>query len=271
MYELTIEQFPAVHSLFTNLDHHLGALAVLAGEIPGRVLANDPAQPSAALICLKHRIYLAGSPDSEFCKEANHLLRTVILPGARAAGRKRFIIYPYPSASDWEAQAGILLQGIEHTQEQRLYLEFENLVTDWRRLLPVGFVLSKIDAGLLANTHLAGVKEIIRTLTTDRPSLENALQNEFGVCLIHKRKVASRCISEYHHNGRCEFGIATHSEFQRQGLATIAVAAQVEYALFSGVQRIGWHCWEKNRASKALAEKIGFEQQTRYPVWTGQL
>jgi RimJ/RimL family protein N-acetyltransferase len=66
-------------------------------------------------------------------------------------------------------------------------------------------------------------------------------------------------------------GIVTHPEHRKQGLATIVACALVERAQFLGFERIGWHCWEKNRASSALAQKIGFEHNVRYPVFTGRI
>lgn len=268
MYELSASQAHLVRPLFTAFDHHLGPLAVLNGLLSGAILVDDPLQPRAALTWLKHRIYLAGTPDGSFLESARRLLHENILPAAQAARRERYLVY-YPDSA--AAQAAALLDGLEFTREWRLALELRELLVDWRPLLPPKMLLQRIDAGLLRQPGLVGKDSITLALTAEHPSLEDALRHEFGYCLIRRRLVLARCLSEYAGGQRCEIGIVTHPEFRRQGLATIAACATIEHALFRGITRIGWHCWEKNRASSALARKLGFQLQARYPVLTGRI
>jgi GNAT superfamily N-acetyltransferase len=146
-----------------------------------------------------------------------------------------------------------------------------DLKVDWRPLLPEKMLLQQVDEWLLRSRGIIGRESIIQAFTAEHFSLDEALKHEFGYCLIQRRLILARCLTEYAGNGRCEFGIVTHPDHRKAGLGTIVAAALVECAQFLGINRIGWHCWEKNRASSSLAEKVGFELKVRYPVLTGKL
>lgn len=268
MFILPSSSYELCRPLFAPLDHHLGPQIVINGSLPGTVLVDDLAAPRAALTWLKHRVYLAGAPDPAFLEMARQVLTETILPAAQAAKRERYLLYHVPAAAE---QAAELLHGLGFTQEWRLQLEMRALKVDWRPLLPEKMLLQQVDAWLLRSPRMIGKDALIQALTAEHPSLEDALQREFGYCLIRRRLIIARCLSEYAGQGRCEFGIVTHPDYRKQGLATIVACALVERAQFLGFTRIGWHCWEKNRASSALALKIGFELNQRYPVLTGRI
>jgi hypothetical protein len=59
-------------------------------------------------------------------------------------------------------------------------------------------------------------------------------------------------------------GVATDSDFRRQGLATIVIAAAVEHGLAKGFTHIGWHCFSSNTGSIAVAKKVGFAEAREY-------
>lgn len=268
MFELPVTSYPMARILFAPLDHHLGPQAIFAKRLPGTVMVDNLLYPRAALTWMKHRIYVTGEPGPEFINEARQFIQTSVLPEAQAAGRERFLLY-YPQGADLWANA--LLEGIEITQEWRLELEMGELKVDWRQLLPEKMLLQQVDEWLLRSKGLIGREAIVQAYTAEHSSLQEALRQEFGYSLIQRRLIIGRCLSEYAGEGRCEFGIFTHPEHRKAGLGTILAAAMVERAQFLGITRIGWHCWEKNRASSALAEKVGFERKHRYPVLTGKL
>ena len=62
-------------------------------------------------------------------------------------------------------------------------------------------------------------------------------------------------------------GIFTHREHRRKGLAAIAAAATVEYALRHGFEAVGWHCNTDNIGSWKTAEKLGFERTCNYAYY----
>ena len=211
MYELPSTQIALAQPLFAPLDHHLGAQAVLNGTLPGTVWVDDCAAPRAAFTWLKHRVYLAGVPDSHFLQSARQFFDDHILPAAQAARRERFLVYYPPGIAD---QAAAFLQGVNFTEEWRLELEIEDVSVDWRPLLPEKTLLQLIDLNLLRLRGMIGRDAIIQAMTADRPSLEDALQHEFGYCLIRRRLIVARCLSEYAGAGRCEVGIITHPDFR---------------------------------------------------------
>jgi RimJ/RimL family protein N-acetyltransferase len=63
-----------------------------------------------------------------------------------------------------------------------------------------------------------------------------------------------------------EIGIETHPEARRQGLATLACAALIRYALSRGLEPV-WSAHSENKASQILAVRLGFKETRRVPYY----
>jgi hypothetical protein len=76
--------------------------------------------------------------------------------------------------------------------------------------------------------------------------------------------MVSWCITDCVSGNQCEVGIHTAEKFRKRGLATITVAATVDYCLSNGFTSVGWHCGDDNIGSWKTAEKVGFEKTKDY-------
>ena len=63
---LALQDYPHVHPLFHALDDHLAVAAILAGDVPAHVYADDPLCPQVALLMPwnPQRLYLAGTTEN---------------------------------------------------------------------------------------------------------------------------------------------------------------------------------------------------------------
>jgi len=258
--------YDLVRPLFQPMDHHLAVTAILEGDAPAAVYADDCSQPRAAFTWTGYRFFLAGSPQqAAFNEEVRTLLAETIAPQALASGLEMFELKV--ASDDWEAPIrATTLRGHEVIPAQRQYFRFAALRHDWRALLPAGFRLAFVGPDLLARTDLANLDALREELCSERPSVEDFLARSFGLVAICEADaaLAGWCTSEYNSGAACEVGIGTLEPYQRRGLATAMGSAFVEHALSCGVTQIGWHCWARNLPSVATALAIGYEKICDY-------
>ena len=253
-------------SIFEGMESHLGLYAILQGCISGEVLVDNPENPTAALACInQRRFFLAGSPgDTALNDRLRAFFQGVIFPNARERQVEAFLVYYYPVG--WQAALGDILPGAELIQAERQYYICTELQNHWRAMLPPGFELRFIDQALLAEQDLKNIDTLKEEMCSERVSVEDFLENSFGVCVLFEGEIAGMCLSEYNCRDRCEVGIMTMEAYQRRGLATVMAGALIEHALDRGITQIGWHCFTRNLASVATALKVGFVKQANYPV-----
>ena len=267
MLELTPQEFEKIRPLVLSIDDHLAIYGILSGAVPARVYVDDPEQPQAAFVRAGQRYYLLGACDNpRFNQELRQLFFEHIYPQERQNGSVMFMLYYAPEA--WEGVIPQILSGKFPIRTRRQYYEFRNPRPDWRTLLPDGFSMVFIDHDFLQTyPQLNHMHDLLEEMCSERPSVEDFLEKSFGVCLVNGDDLAGWCLSEYNQPGRCEIGIASMQPYQRRGLATLMTGSFVEYALFSGVTRIGWHCYSDNLPSVATALKAGFVKVSDYPAF----
>jgi len=68
---------------------------------------------------------------------------------------------------------------------------------------------------------------------------------------------------------KCGLGIETVEGYTRQGSATLAASATIDYVTSLGLMPF-WDSWQDNVPFIALAERLGFEKVVDYFVYFGQ-
>jgi RimJ/RimL family protein N-acetyltransferase len=265
------DQLPSVAPLFLPLDLHLTIASTLAGATPGRIAADDPRRPTSAALWFGHKLFLAGdSRNAEFIRRLAAHFDQNLFPQARQHGQEVFFVF-LPDAG-WKAQFSALFGSnfARQVDAPRQTYTFRSGVNRfdaaWREKIPAGFRLSPVDARLLARTHLKHMDYLTEETQSERTSVQDFLDRSFGVCLHNDETLAAWCLSEYNTGARCEVGIATVDEYQRQGLGTLVGSAFIEEALRRGVREIGWHCWARNLPSAALARRLGYTLERDYEI-----
>jgi RimJ/RimL family protein N-acetyltransferase len=263
IHELSPRRYDKVADLFALLDEHLVVAAVLAGETPGQVFVDDPAAPRAAVLFPwnRHRVCLAGVPDNDSFNEglAEMLAARYTQPAGEAS---EFVVYYAPDT--WDAHRAELVPG--SITALRQYYRLDGPPAE-PPPLPPGLTLQPIDAALLANTRLRNLAQLIEEVHSESHSLADFLSRKFGYCALDGDLLAGWCLTEYNHGDRCELGVETLAQYQRQGIGTATVCATIAEARVRGITRTGWHCWQRNTASAALARRAGFAHVKDYPIW----
>jgi RimJ/RimL family protein N-acetyltransferase len=266
MHELATIAYNKARPLFEQMDIHLAVQAALAGVVPARIYVDNPTVPGAALIWVQHRFYLTGAKNNaEFDQSVRQFLFETLYPHARAAGQEAFVVYYAPN--DWESVVEKILQGKRLLKATRQYYAAQENKHDWRMLLPTDFTLRLVDRALLETRDLENLEGLEREMCSERPSVQDFLDQSFGICALQDHTLAGWCLSEYNIMDSCEIGIETLPPYQKRGLATAMTCAFREHALARGVNHIGWHCWRNNAASAATALKAGFKHVTDYGAY----
>lgn len=256
-----------VRPLFRGLDQHLAVRAMLAGETPAEIFADDPRDPQAALLLPWHRrrIYLAGDAGNQrFNQALAGLLARQLRPQDAAPAPVDLIVYYAPAA--WEQTVAAIMPGATTIKALRHCYRLRELQVDWRRLIPAELTMRRVDWALLADRRLQNLDQLIAEIHSESHSIDDFLDNKLGFCVQQGHALIGWCLSEYNYGARCELGVETPAGERRRGIATLAAAATIEQAHALNITDIGWHCWADNLASIALARKLGFEQVDEYTV-----
>lgn len=267
LHQLPPAAFARAWALFGGDHDHLAIVSALARQSPAEVYVDDPQSPRAGLVALWNgRLFLAGTPsDGPFARSVAAFLRDRYTPPA--AGSEpcdRTIAY---TPAGWEAYLPSLFADIASFRAEREYYRLRLTAPVDTPPLPPDFRLRRVDATLVADTSLGNHQMLLAETQSEAPSVADFLRHRFGYCIQHDADLVAWCLSEYNYEDRCELGIETLPPHQRRGLALAVANATIAHAQRLGMTEVGWHCWQKNFASSALARKLGFEKVRDYPVW----
>ncbi len=268
MQELKYNEYERVRPLFRKMDMHLPLQAILAGNVAAPIFVDSVTNPQSAITWSGHRFYMAGAPgNSEYHAAVRKIFIEKFALRASKAGIDSYQVY-YPSAASENAVAAMLL-GKYPIKSQRQYYTFKSSRLDWKAMLPSGASVRSVDAAFLTERVWQNPAFLAEEMISERESIEDFLAKSFGVCATLGDEMIGWCLSEYNTGHRCEVGVATRADYQRQGLATAMALAFVELARSRDVARIGWHCNASNTASGKTALKAGFEKITEYSSFFG--
>ena len=266
-HQLSPALTPWLSALFQAQEMHLAVWAGLAGHSPARLVADHPEKPGAALLWVRGRMYLAGSPENPaFNAALRPYFEQVVYPQGRAQEMGAYVLHFTPG---WESVIQDSLAAYDPIYGEHLYYEFNAPAKPaaGQTQLPPGFSLCPADQALVQRNDLEGLDWLLDEMCSERPSVEDFLQRSFGLCLLHEKRIIGWCLSEYNTGPRCEVGIAIDDAHQRRGLATLLGSAFIEQAQAQGIQRVGWHCWKSNQPSAATALRIGYQPAGDYPTY----
>lgn len=268
------EIFPTDHQLarplFRELERsHALVTALFEGCATARLFVDDPAAPRAGMIVCNSRLLCAGDASpGNFLNEMVRTFSDELIPAHLARGNDAYLVYASGDAWDTAPQTLFPSRTLYHGTRQ--YYEITGFAPKPDLQLPDGFSMQLITSDFLSG-DLAGLDSVREEMCSERASVEDFLARSFGLCPLHGNEVAGWCMSEYNVDDRCEIGIATAPNYQRQGIATLATRAFLEEAYRRGYKRVGWDCWTRNQASVATARKVGFTLMEEYPALVVEL
>ncbi len=265
IHELKKRDYKKVRPLFNKLGWNLITSAVIEGTSPGRIYVDRVEDPRTAFMCTVEGYYLAGQDNNDdFCNSLNRLIFTKIFAGDTVRRDETDVAIGFHPDS-WKDKMTTIFQGrIPLTTLRRHYVCTELKIDHWIEHVPNGFQVRRIDEKLLQTRHIKIPEHLTAWMKTNWGSISDFLKKGFGFCTLHDKQIVSWSVVDCASGNACEIGIHTHEDYRRQGLATLTVAATVDYSLLNGFKYVGWHCDEYNLGSIGVAEKVGFRLERKY-------
>jgi GNAT superfamily N-acetyltransferase len=241
---LTPDQVTAEHSrlLANDVPVELRRTAVLTGQLPGKILTNDPHSPTWVAIweAGDGTVYWGGALAEGSVQAVVSMLQPqgeVLIPFWT---KDDPIVLHLPANPDFE---GAAIDFLERDRAVRL----DQIMAQ----LPDGLAVRPADLSLFErsfwyedNMRLAGSPEAY--LATTRAFY--LMQGEEMLCEASTGPLI---------DGVREMGIITHEAHRGLGYATLTCAKLVQ-ACESAGERPFWNCSTRNLASAAVARKLGF-------------
>ena len=260
IHELKPAEARDARRLFAPLSFHASCAAVLNGENPGRILIDDPRDPTAGFVHSPEAAYLSGDADnSDFCTSLEVYLRD-----SRNLGLPIWHLVLVVSSDRWVERLG------EFAGESRLARFARRHYTCSKEdgieplAPPQGAVLRRIDEAFLDDDAHTRPEHIDRWIHNNWESRARFLMDGFGVVTICESEVVAWSVADCITEGTCEIGIHTASKWRRKGMGAFTASGAIQCAFSIGMQSVGWHCHEENIASWRTAEKAGFALERTY-------
>lgn len=241
--------------------------AIHRGKIIGDVFVDNMSKPSFALVWdYGHNFYIIKDHTSNLTNKSLDTLNTLMQGLRKNPDILDYYIHYYPLELEEE-----LTQGLSGKYPRKIFRN--HYFFGKKNILPINvpddFDLVKVDASIIENGSLINIDKIRDWINDTWKGPKDFVSNGFGYCLIKDNHIVSWCLADYVVDSRCEIGVETDEDYQRQGLATIVVSSCINHCLMSGIERIGWDCFKTNIGSIKLAEKVGFKLYQEYPVLFG--
>jgi RimJ/RimL family protein N-acetyltransferase len=260
IHELNPPESRKARQLFEPLEFHASCAAVLNGANPGRILVDDPLNPTAGFVVSPEAAYLSGDAgNSDFCTSLETFLRDT-----NNLGLPMWHLILVVSSERWTKRLIEMAgeNGIVRYARRHYLCDCEG---DLRALPPPpGVALKRIDEGFLAANAWTIPEHIECWIRNNWGSQAHFLSAGFGVATVCGAEVVAWSIADCVSEGICEIGIHTAPEWRRKGMGAFTANGAVRHAFSIGMKAVGWHCHEENVGSWRTAEKAGFSLERKY-------
>jgi RimJ/RimL family protein N-acetyltransferase len=230
------------------------ACAVLAGCNAGRIFVDDVVPPRYAFVWEADdgTLYRGGLFTPAVLAEAMALLRSerLVALAFREGDPCVELFPPEPSAG---ADA----------------LEYDRPIgasdlSPWLGDLPAGYEVRRMDEALWARSPKRGEDH------GRYAGMRSFLEHGLAACITCGGETACEAYADMQVDGVREIGIFTEGPHRGRGLASIACAHLIRWCEQEGCATY-WDCAATNTASRALARKLGFQNERPYKLlaWFG--
>lgn len=228
--------------------------AIVAGNTPARVWADDLSTPRTAMVWDgAHCLYLAGVVDRP------RVWREVFEREIASTGPG------YLKAYVTEEVARTLFASPER-RDRVLYQATGPATPGWAERVPAGFRVSAIDDRFAALRALTNFDAVVAEIESCWRSVDDFRRSGFGFAAHDAETIASWCTAEYVSERRCGTGVETVAAYRGRGLATLTASAFLDHCFARGSTAY-WDAWSDNLPSIAVAEKVGFRRVDTYSLF----
>jgi GNAT superfamily N-acetyltransferase len=239
---------------------------VLEGNQAGRVIADHPQRPTAALIWSgMEYAYLVGEKAEALLPEIKPYLEDTVLPAVGESGLGFVSVFPENQAVRQNLLAAFAERAPTSYGMNGYTFQHEQFQARRKTMPPLqeGYTLVKLDRDRLDAPAFRSAREDLEFCWE---SVDRFLEFGLGYAVQFEGRSVSSCYTIAFGAGGYHITICTSPDHRRMGLARRAAAALIAGALEGG-KTIYWINDAPNTASRRLAESLGFRYTGDiYPV-----
>jgi GNAT superfamily N-acetyltransferase len=245
------------------------ALAIIEGNNPGWVFADDLSTPSAALVWAQgvHGFYLIGDANSAVFREELDLYTDQVLgPRLHNMGVAWFEI---SGDKSWNAVIEKVFgeRNLEDSQQWVFTLKPRGHESVTQRKAVGDTDLRRADQRLFVDVSTGNKEFLFSKLIRFWGSVDRFLDTGLGYFLVDGEEVTSLCCSGFVAGKIHVIDIETEVSHRRKGYAEVVARAFVTECIDKHL-RPHWDCMAENTASARLAEKLGFTRSQVYTLYS---
>jgi GNAT superfamily N-acetyltransferase len=262
-YPLEKQDFEKITPLLGSMPPDPMMHTVLEGNQAGRVIADHPRRPTAALIWSgMEYAYLVGEKAEGFITALKPYLEDTILPAVGESGLGFVSVFPENQAVRQSLLSAFADRAPTSYGMNGYIFDLERFQAGQKDLppLPEGYTLVKLDRDRLGTVAFQAAREDLEFCWE---SIDRYLEFGSGCAVVYEGRPVSSCYTIAYGAGAYHITICTGPKHRRKGLARRAAAALVADALEEGKTNY-WINDAPNTASRRLAESLGF-------VYTGDI
>lgn len=247
------EVTPALHSLLAgDMPAGIRAQAVLAGNFPGRVLTDDPINPTwaAAYEEIYGTVYPVGQVTTGLLSELITHLRQ----------ENEVLIGLWPD----DPLIPVLPADFVYEGWVVDFFDRQGDLEPFCWQAPEGIVIQRRDVEILDRGRAHGKRRSFFWHMEKSPDLGIAIQIRLGD--EGEGELISEATAEPILADIMEIGIDTHDAFRGRGFATLACAHVIRACEAMGYATY-WNANKSNVPSIKLAQKLGYRQEREYRLW----
>lgn len=243
MFELKQDEYKKIIPLIEDINYSKVLIcSVIEGNSKGKVFVDNLESPKLAYIESDFS-FLIGTEENEIF---NRRLYSYVLDRIKNSKVDELILF-LGSSKLAESEKFFLSNGCITIQRKTFKFNKDRYKEAKYKeiILSKGFELRKIDQKLIND-----YKEYIEIIK---------YPSNFGFCVVNDVEVISECKSVAVGCREAEISIGTKDNYRRNGYATKATIAFIDYCLENNMTPC-WSCWPFREESINLAGKLGFEE-----------
>lgn len=254
----------------TDQCQNLEARAVVNGNNPGKVYADHPSEPTAALIWIQGQkgFQLVGDVQSQsFLNNLNGCIKIHIEPELQK--QNIYVVEIGAEKTTWDQTIREMFANRNISSD--IQHVFSTRVGESSQPLPTLFknnqgMVRRLDRELLESKRLDNYSFVEKKIANFWDSTDAFLQNGFGYYVEHQNKAVSLCFSAFVADQQHAIDVETLEEYRQRNYGAAVAKAFIQECMQRGINPY-WDCTPDNTGSIRLAQTVGLAHSFDYQIY----
>ncbi len=228
-------------------DHIYVEIPMIVNDCRGRAWVDDITNPRLNLIALGDMAFIEGDGNIDLLKKPLEIIKEKTLEIC------------------CDRKYGDVVRGCFNYVSETFNVFFQHDGAGRNFSHPDDFAIEKLDSAIFHKLNETG-EDWLGEMYLDGDDFSKSCG--LGYAATYKNNIISASIAFSYDGRRVNIGVATKPEYRSLGLSTACTSALIKDLLARNIESV-WITGPENAASRAVAEKNGFSETVRMPIyWT---